>query len=211
MPWTVAGTGIAADAASEYNETASATSPRVFADGWKLMDFSLEMLLAASERWTSPPAKRIRVRANRRNSAPIPHPNPQSLLCPSSFRNLAAQASPTARRSSPPRAEGDSREDGRQPGRHGGQRHGAYDRPPRRSGQANHRSAAGPGDGHAIVDRRAGQRGAMAMAIHTLGYQAISMAPGGNRGSSPTARIPKPASARFRRSGFARCSTKGRW
>ena len=49
---------------------------------------------------------------------------------------------------------------GRQPGGGGRQRHGPQHRPADRPGPADHRSAAGPGNGHAAVDRRAGERGA---------------------------------------------------
>jgi 2,3-bisphosphoglycerate-independent phosphoglycerate mutase len=39
VPWTIAGTGIARDAATEYSEATSAASSAAMAEGWKLMDF----------------------------------------------------------------------------------------------------------------------------------------------------------------------------
>ncbi len=41
VPWAMAGSDIEPDAATQYNETTSAASPRVFAEGWKLMEFFL--------------------------------------------------------------------------------------------------------------------------------------------------------------------------
>lgn len=39
VPWTIAGSGIAPDAATQYNETTAAASNLAFPDGWKLMDY----------------------------------------------------------------------------------------------------------------------------------------------------------------------------
>ena len=91
----------------------------------------------------------------------------------------------------------------------GRQRHGRQHRPADRPGQADHRSAAGTGNGHAALDRRAGERGADGDGHPFAGPQGDQHDRGADRHHDRQHAHEGPHPARSQRSGFARALDEG--